>query len=143
MIQRNVENVEISLKVRKTKIIILQKGLKTAFIPLVWSVHMINLLRRNSVKAVWMNGYLNEHIWTTVNKYCGLLWLSESHLNQVACRHLIGRNRHKCADKYILSLLSIMLKCNLPLGSHLSLVDTEYTDKDTELIFVFFVYNAS
>ena len=48
-ILRNLKYVELKLKVRKTWIISLPKGMKTDFIPLLWNMHRINLLSRNSV----------------------------------------------------------------------------------------------
>ena len=37
------------------------KGMKTALISLKENVHMINILRRESVIAVWFNGYIKVH----------------------------------------------------------------------------------
>ena len=60
--KKKMKYMEISLKVRKTQIIFLPKGMKTAIISLVSNVNMMNYLRRKSVIAVWINGYLNEII---------------------------------------------------------------------------------
>ena len=50
----------------------------------------------------WGPKQIDMNIW-------GWLWLTESHLNRVPCGYLIGRNKHKCSDKDMLSFLFVCL----------------------------------